>query len=574
MSAPAPSSAGHLLVVDDAPEALELMAAILQRAGYYVRLADSGELALAAIAHSKPELILLDIRMPGLGGLGVYDRLKADPALCSIPVIFISGADDVAERLEGLQRGAVDFIVKPFDGRELLARASNHLDLARLRARLAQQSETLGRVAQQLEAEMLERRRAQEATQEQASRLALATRAGRIGIWDWNVSNRHVALDDTLLDICGMPVTSCTLSFFGWTRRIHPDDRKRYVAEIRDALTGDREYETEYRIHRPDGKTRYVRARGFLQRDASWKVLRMLGTCWDVTAQKASEAERIALQLQLTQAQKLESIGRLAAGVAHEINTPAQFVSDNISFVLKAAADIEHVLTTHSALLEWARAAGPLGLEVDAILGPVKWIKHGRLRQEVPAALADASEGMNRITNIIRAMKAFSHPSGQTLVPTDLNQAIESTVTVCRHEWRYVAELEAHLAPDLPTIYCLREEFSQVILNLIVNAAHAIGEVVNETPGRKGRITITTQAVSDSVEIRIEDTGTGIPESAQPHIFEPYFTTKEVGKGTGQGLAIARSVIVERLKGTIRFETAMGRGTTFILRLPVRPSDR
>jgi signal transduction histidine kinase len=276
--------------------------------------------------------------------------------------------------------------------------------------------------------------------------------------------------------------------------------------------------------------------------------------------------------VQLNQAQKLESIGRLAAGIAHEINTPSQFVSDNISYVSRSMADIERLLAAHGGIVAYLEKSGPLPPEVEALLQPIRKIKQARLRQEVPAALADASDGMGRITKIVRAMKSFSHPGGDEMTLTDLNQAIDSTLIVCRNEWKYIADLETDFAPDLPTVPCLRGDFNQVILNLVVNAAHAIADVVAQTPGTKGRITVSTRAEGDWVEVRISDTGTGIPESARPHLFEPFFTTKPVGKGTGQGLALARSVIVDRHKGSLTFETELGRGSTFILRLPLSSS--
>jgi signal transduction histidine kinase len=171
------------------------------------------------------------------------------------------------------------------------------------------------------------------------------------------------------------------------------------------------------------------------------------------------------------------------------------------------------------------------------------------------------------VAKIVQAMKDFSHPGTETKVPFDLNRAIESTLTVCRNEWKYVAELETDFDPSLPPVSCLPGEFNQVILNIVVNAAHAIAD---KTEGKsKGVISISTRSQDDKVEIRIRDSGTGIPEKARGRIFDPFFTTKEVGKGTGQGLAIARSVIVDKHQGEIFFETEVGQGTTFVLRLPL-----
>jgi len=168
----------------------------------------------------------------------------------------------------------------------------------------------------------------------------------------------------------------------------------------------------------------------------------------------------------------------------------------------------------------------------------------------------------------VRAMKEFAHPGGEEKTAVDLNKAIESTVTVARNEWKYVADMTTDLAPDLPLVPCLLGEFNQVILNMIVNAAHAIGEVVKDT-GLKGHISITSCRMGEWIEIRLTDTGAGISEEIRDKIFNPFFTTKEVGKGTGQGLAIARSVIVDKHRGAITVESQVGKGTTFIIRLPL-----
>jgi signal transduction histidine kinase len=177
-------------------------------------------------------------------------------------------------------------------------------------------------------------------------------------------------------------------------------------------------------------------------------------------------------------------------------------------------------------------------------------------------------EGVTRVSTIVSAMKEFSHPDTKERIPLDLNHAIESTITVARNEWKYVADLETQFDSSLPPISCLPGEFNQVILNLIVNAAHAIADVIEKGSDKKGKITVQTQNTNEWVEIRIQDTGSGIPETVQCRIFDPFFTTKEIGKGTGQGLAIARSVIVDKHKGSIHFETEQGNGTTFIIRLP------
>ena len=283
----------------------------------------------------------------------------------------------------------------------------------------------------------------------------------------------------------------------------------------------------------------------------------------DVTAQKN-------LEFQLQQARKLETIGQLAAGIAHEINTPMQFIGDNVRFLQEAVGDMQVVLEGYRSAVQ-----GDSGLasEVRQSLEQLEQDKDvGYLIENVPRSCESALMGVARVSKIVYAMKEFSHSGGEEKELADLNRATESTATVATSVWKHVAELELHLEADLPTPPVHLGEINQVILNLIINAAHAIADVVKDG-GAKGRITVSTGHDDTHVEIRVADTGTGIPESARDRIFTPFFTTKEIGKGTGQGLSLARSVVVDRHHGTIAFETETGRGTTFIVRLPLQDTD-
>jgi len=293
-------------------------------------------------------------------------------------------------------------------------------------------------------------------------------------------------------------------------------------------------------------------------RDSQGAVVAIGSIAWDVTPIK--ELER-----QLAQAQKLESIGQLAAGIAHEINTPIQYIGDNASFLEDAFRDL-------LSLVETRQHAGPgPSHAADPLPGAPRSIEEGvlnYLHREVPKAIAQLIEGIDQVSRIVRAMKEFSHPGAVEKVPVDINRAIESTILISKNEWKYVSEVTTDLAPDLPPVPCVAGEFNQVILNLIVNAAHAISDVVSGS-GRKGRIHISTRCLDSGVEIRLSDTGTGIPQAIRSKVFDPFFTTKPVGKGTGQGLAIAHSVIVQKHSGVLTFESEPGSGTTFIIQLPL-----
>ncbi|BDI29779.1 hypothetical protein CCAX7_18300 [Capsulimonas corticalis] len=282
--------------------------------------------------------------------------------------------------------------------------------------------------------------------------------------------------------------------------------------------------------------------------------------------------QRRILEAQLAQAQKLESIGHLAAGIAHEINTPVQYLGDNTRFLRDSFQDLQGVLEAFNVLLE-AAATSPVAPEViQAARDAVEDADVEYLLGEIPTAITQSLEGVARVAQLVGAMKDFSHPGAVEKTAVDLNRGIDSTITVARNEWKYVADLTTDFDADLPLVHCLPSEVNQVILNMVVNAAHAIADAVGET-GAKGLITVVTRRDGDWAEIRISDTGAGIPDHVKNKIFDPFFTTKSVGKGTGQGLAISHSVIVDKHGGTIGVETELGQGTTFLIRLPIHPIE-
>jgi PAS domain S-box-containing protein len=316
----------------------------------------------------------------------------------------------------------------------------------------------------------------------------------------------------------------------------------------------------EFEVFRKDGSKIWVvaSARAIFKNNT---VVRYEGMMEDVT-------ERRLLRSQLLQAQKLESVGQLAAGIAHEINTPVQFIGDNVRFLQGAFHDLKNILSDYEHLHEAAKSNLVSAKIVQEVTTAIERADIGYLLEEIPKAIDQTLEGVARVSTLMGAMKEFSHPGTKEKIPLDINHSIESTITIARNEWKYVADLETDYDKTLPQISCLPAEFNQVILNLIVNAAHAIADVVGKSGTTKGKITVQTRNCGEWAEIRIQDTGTGIPQEIQARVFDPFFTTKEVGKGTGQGLSIAHSVIVDKHEGSIHFETEEGKGTTFVVRLP------
>lgn len=285
------------------------------------------------------------------------------------------------------------------------------------------------------------------------------------------------------------------------------------------------------------------------------------------------DAEHKLSEEELQGARRLESIGQLAAGLAHEINTPMQYVGDNTRFLEESFLELIPVLRKAEELADAVRSGTESSEFADELKVALREADADYLAKEIPSAIEQSQYGIDCVREIVQSMKEFSHSRSERMTKIDLNRSIEVAIVVSKSEWRYVAEVETDFDHDLPLVPCLPGEINQVILNLIVNAAHAIADVVGDGGGGKGTITISTRRDGDFVELSIADTGSGIPQEARGRVFEPFFTTKEVGEGTGQGLAIAHSIVVKKHGGTLDFTTEIGKGTTFILRLPLISQD-
>ena len=273
--------------------------------------------------------------------------------------------------------------------------------------------------------------------------------------------------------------------------------------------------------------------------------------------------EKAQREIDMVHSQKLESLGTLAGGVAHEINTPIQYIGNNLEFLQEASDEVLLILKKCDQLSGSLASLPPEFAELGEIIADVD---PEYLAEEIPASLMQSLKGANHIRDIVMAIKEYSHPGSKTKTPVDLNNALRNVITVARIQWKDCAEVSTDLDPDLPLVNCLPGELNQVVLNLIVNAAQAIEDVAGE---EKGSIIVSTWRDDQWAEIAIRDSGPGISEEHLAKIFEPFFTTKEPGKGTGQGLAIAHAIVTSKHGGELSVRSTVGEGTEFNIRLPL-----
>ncbi|MEN6405297.1 MAG: hybrid sensor histidine kinase/response regulator [Thermoguttaceae bacterium] len=288
-----------------------------------------------------------------------------------------------------------------------------------------------------------------------------------------------------------------------------------------------------------------------------------------VIAQQNTLVEKQQMEQELALAEKLQAIGQLAAGIAHEINTPTQYIGDNARFLENAFEHIDLLLAAFQKLLQAVRENAVTDALLDEVEQKLRKTDLEYFSSEIPKAIQQSLEGVRHVSEIVGAMKEYSHPDGGRQQPTDLNHIVENAVTLCQNEWKYVADVVTDFDAELPPVRCVPSDIHRVVVNLLVNAAHATAEATRFGALGKRPLVVRTRRDGSWAEIRVKDFGCGIPDDIRDRVFEPFFTTKDVGVGTGQGLSIARALVVEKHNGTIRFESESGRGTTFYVRLPI-----
>jgi signal transduction histidine kinase/two-component SAPR family response regulator len=522
-----------ILLADDDAVTRKRMTRLLIEAGYEVDAVADGITALDKMTQRYYPILVTDWEMPGMDGIELCKAVRNLQLDGYVYTLLLTGRDAKDNVIAGLEAGADDYLVKPVHEPELIARLNTGRRILALEHSLRASGDRNRMLIENTSAVPWELDR------DSCRIIYIAPQMQAVFA---------VAAD-------GVPTAA------SFPDLLHADDRdafRQFIKRTARTDAGGKDY-IDSRVVTVGDATRHVRSFVAAQPNHV-SMQRVCGISVDVTQQKNLELERV-------QAQKLESVGRLAAGVAHEINTPVQFVSDNVDFVRTSMTEVAVVIQAYRDLKLAVQSAGDIATAAQLAEAAERAADLDYVLDNVPSALVSSLEGLGRIATIVRSMKEFAHPDKAQQSLADLNQAIRSTLVIANNEYKYVAELDAQFA-DLPPVPCYLGEVNQVVLNLLVNASHAISDVVKDT-GRRGKITVRTRLDGNEVEISIGDTGTGIPEAARDKIFDPFFTTKAVGKGTGQGLAIAHSVIVNQHGGTLRFETECGKGTTFFIRLPI-----
>lgn len=537
---------GTILIVDDEKSIRKLLRLFLEKAGYPCCEAESVSQAKELLGTRSFDLLITDINMPEQSGIALARYVK--DTFPNLPIIIASIIDSPRVAKEVLELEVYGYIVKPFTRNLVLISVEN----AMIRHRLELQNK---KYQKGLENRVLEQSRKMHASEERYQQIVDNIGIGVVLLSpQLEIQQLNPQIRKWFTGIEPNKKYVCYQKFFSSTQ-----DRPCDNCPVTKTFATGKSFDATSKIESPTGD-RYFREHSYPIHNEQGDITAAILLIEEVT-------EKIAMEQELRQAQKLESIGQLASGIAHEINSPIQYVGDNLGFLKDSFKDIMSALATYEELLQATKTSSTVS--IDAIEKRIQKADIPYLNEEIPRAVEQSLEGVTRVSEIVRAMRAFSHPGTGKKEMVNLNRAIKNTITVARNEWKYVAEMELNLDDSIPDVLCLPGEINQVLLNIIVNAAHAIGDVVNGGDLGKGKITVATCKNSSSISIHIKDTGCGIPKAIQHRVFDPFFTTKEIGKGTGQGLAIAHSVIVDKHQGTLSFTTRQNRGTTFIIELPL-----
>ncbi|MHC5849918.1 response regulator [Nostoc sp.] len=581
---------GIILIVDDVPNNLKVLSDTLANAGFEVAIATSGEGALQQLEHTPVSLILLDVMMPGMNGFETCQHIKANLKTQNIPIIFITALSESVNKVTGFELGAVDYITKPFQQGEVLARVRSHLKLNHLSQSLEARNTELQQLTQQLEQRVTER------TQElfgsietlkqtqQLMRLVFDTIPHWVGWKDTN--SVYLGCNQSLATILNLSSPDEIVGKTDYDLLISKEECDWYrVCDRRVMESGKAELHIIEQWQRTDGQQIWLDTSKMPLRDAKGNVFGILLVTEDITKRQLAQeelkqqkqnleealAELQGTQVRLVQSEKMSALGNLVAGVAHEINNPVGFLGGNIQPALDYIKDIFGLIDLYQQ--EYSPPSGIIQNEIEAI-------DLDYIREDLPKLVGSMQEGVKRIRDISTSLRTFSRADSDRPVACNIHDGIDSTILILKHRLKS-SETRPEIQVikeygQLPLVECFAGQLNQVFMNILANAIDAleesnIGRAFEDIKAHPNFITIITQVSENKqkVIIKIKDNGKGMNEQIKSKIFDHLFTTKAVGKGTGLGLAIARQIVEETHGGRLSFNSVIGEGTEFILEIPV-----
>ncbi|MEH2220854.1 MAG: response regulator [Nostoc sp.] len=584
-----PFDNGIILIVDDVPNNLKVLSDTLANAGFEVAIATSGESALQQLEHTPVSLILLDVMMPGMDGFETCQRIKANAKTRNIPIIFITALSESVNKVTGFELGAIDYITKPFQQGEVLARVRTHLKLNQLSQSLEARNTELQQLTQQLEQRVSERTQELFASIEtlkqtqQLMRLVFDTIPYWVGWKD--INSVYLGCNQSLADMLNLSSPDEIVGKTDYDLNFSKEECDWFLMCDRRVIESEQaEFHIIDRVLRADGQQAWLDTSKMPLRDVNGNVFGILFVTKDITERQQAEeelkqqkqnleqalAELQHTQVQLVQSEKMSALGNLVAGVAHEINNPVGFLGGNIQPALDYIKDIFGLVDLYQQ--KYPNPDAEIQDEIEAI-------DLDYIREDLPKLVGSMREGVKRIRDISTSLRTFSRADSDRPVACNIHDGIESTILILKHRLK-ASESRPEIQVireygQLPLVECFAGQLNQVFINILANAIEALEESnidrsFEEIQTNPNWIAISTK-VSDSkqVIISIKDNGLGMSEEIKQKVFDHLFTTKSVGKGTGLGLAIARQIIVEKHGGSITVNSTLGKGTEFVLEFPI-----
>ncbi|MEH2362129.1 hybrid sensor histidine kinase/response regulator [Nostoc sp.] len=579
-----------ILIVDDVPNNLKVLSDTLADAGFEVAIATSGESALQQLEHTTVSLILLDVMMPGMNGFETCECIKANPKTRNIPIVFVTALSESVNKVTGFELGAVDYITKPFQQGEVLARVRTHLRLNQLSQSLEARNIELQQLTEQLEQRVAKRTQelfgsieAFKQTQ-QLMRLVFDTIPHWVGWKD--INSVYLGCNQSLADALNLSSPDEILGKTDYDLLFSKQESDWFrICDRRVMESGRAELHIIEQLQQADGQPIWLDTNKMPLRDAEGNVFGILFVTEDITERQQAQEElkqqkqnlEEALtevqrtQVQLVQSEKMSALGNLVAGVAHEINNPIGFLGGNIEPALDYIKDIFGLIDLYQ---------DQYSTPSEIIQDEIETIDLDYIREDLPKLVGSMKEGVKRIRDISTSLRTFSRADSDRPVSCNIHDGIDSTILILKHrlkasETHPEIQVIKHYG-QLPLVECFAGQLNQVFMNILANAIDAleesnIGRGFAEIQANPNCITIITQISDDKqkIIINIKDNGQGMNEEIKQKIFDHLFTTKGVGKGTGLGLAIARQIVEETHSGKLSFNSVMNEGTEFFIEIPV-----